>query len=126
MGCKPGETLPDIEEDDTISWIRKGHYYGMPNLKRGETDPRQCTWRSNNEPSDANYTAPLAIVPSSFDGITEFQTAHFNGQLRGKYVSFVPLTLCVLSFNAFSPCLPRIIQFDRGKIQKRIVSGDPK
>lgn len=86
MGCSPLKTLPDVEEEDRINWIQRGHYYGMPNLKRGQIDQRQCRWRSVNEPSDDDYTAPLAVVPSSIDGIVEFQTNHFNGQLRGDLI----------------------------------------
>jgi len=76
-GCTPGEELPEIEEEDKINLLEYGKYYGHPNRKRGATDPRQCIWRSQNEPSDDDFTAPLVIGTSSIDGICEFQTNHF-------------------------------------------------
>ena len=76
--------MPDIQESDKLLLLRKNRYYGHSNRKRGENDPRQCTWRGANEPSDANYTAPLAIIPSSSNGIVEFQSAAFGGQMRGN------------------------------------------
>ena len=85
-GCTPGQELPEIEEEDKINLLEFGNYYGHPNRKRGETDPRQCIWRSQNEPSDGDYTAPIVIGTSSIDGICEFQTAHFNSQMRGNLI----------------------------------------
>lgn len=76
-GCTPGQELPEIEEEDKINLLEYGRYYGHPNRKRGETDPRQCAWYSQNDPSDNDYTAPIAIGTSSIDGICEFQTNHF-------------------------------------------------
>ena len=58
----------------------------MPNRKRGETDPAQCVWHSNTSPSSANHTGPLVNSVSSIDGIIEFQTNHFGGQLRGNLI----------------------------------------
>jgi hypothetical protein len=54
-----------------------GRYFGHPNRKRGEKDPRQCIWHSANDPSDDNYTAAIVVSTSSIDGICEFQTNHF-------------------------------------------------
>lgn len=74
----------DPFEQDKLNLIVKGAYYGHANRKRGETDPRQCKWRSAYEASDKDYTAPIAILQSSSNGITEFDTKHFGGQLRGN------------------------------------------
>jgi len=71
-GCN-GQQVDDIEEEDKLNLIEQGNYYGHPNLKRGE-----CVWRSQEEPSDESYTAPLLILPSSSDGIIEFQSDHFE------------------------------------------------
>lgn len=78
--------LPEIQQGDKINLLEKGLYYGHPNRKRGETDPRQCVWHSTYEESDDEYTAPIAAVPSSAVGIIEFQTDHFDGQLRGDLI----------------------------------------
>jgi hypothetical protein len=45
----------------------------MPNRKRGETDPRQCTYHSPDEVSIPGvYHAPVLTFSSSTDGIIEF------------------------------------------------------
>lgn len=69
-----------------MNLIEKGNYYGHANRKRGEKDPRQCSWRSNAQQGDGEYTAPLTIVPSSTNGIIEFQTNHFEKKLRGHLI----------------------------------------
>ena len=76
----------DPHEGDKLNLIVEGGYYGHPNRKRGETDPRQCVWRSATGASDANFTAPLKALQSSSNGITEFQSDHFAGQLRGHLI----------------------------------------
>lgn len=58
----------------TFSFTSDNNYYGHPNRKRGATDPRQCLWHSAAEASDTDYTAPLAILPASVDGIIEFES----------------------------------------------------
>ena len=60
-----------------IRILHLGRYYGHPNRKRGETDPRQCIWHSANDPSDDDYTAAIVVSTSSIVGICEFQTNHF-------------------------------------------------
>lgn len=57
------------------------------NRKRGKTgDLRQCVWRSALEASDAEYTSPMLVMTSSMNGIFEWQSNHFDGQLRGDLV----------------------------------------
>lgn len=41
-------------------------------------EPRQCKWRNPSDPSDAEYTAPLVIAPSSTGAIIEFESDHFG------------------------------------------------
>lgn len=77
---------PDPSEGDELNLLERGGYYGSANRKRGQTDPRQCRWRSNASPSDDEYTAPIALLQSSTNGIIEFQSGHFYGQLRGDLV----------------------------------------
>jgi len=77
---------PDPAESDELNLLEKGGYYGSANRKRGQTDPRQCKWRSNASPSDDEYTAPIALLQSSTNGIIEFQSDHFYGQLRGDLI----------------------------------------
>ena len=81
-----GKQVEDIEEDDKINLIVKGNYYGHPNPKRAANDPRQCVWRGFNEPSDGSYTAPILTVKSSTNGIVEFKSDAFEGQMRGDLI----------------------------------------
>jgi len=88
IGCSndSSDRASDPSEGDKLNLIERGNYYGHANRKRGQSDPRQCTWRSNAQKSDGEYTAPLTILPSSMNGIIEFQTDHFEGKLRGQLI----------------------------------------
>lgn len=88
MGCD-GRKISDVEEEDRLLLVEKGKYYGQPNLKRGRIDPRQCVWRRATEvQTTANgFTPPIAKLLSSATGIIEYQSNHFNGQLRYSLVS---------------------------------------
>ena len=66
--------------------LEEGRYYGHPNRKRGEKDPRQCIFRNLTEPSDNEYTAPIKQLPASSNGICEWQSDHFGGGLRGDLI----------------------------------------
>jgi IPT/TIG domain/Kelch motif/Glucose / Sorbosone dehydrogenase len=76
----------DPSEPDRVNVVLKGRYYGHPNRLRSQlhNDPRQCKWRSRSEASDPDYTAPIAHVDASTNGIVEWQTAHMSNQLRGQ------------------------------------------
>jgi glucose/arabinose dehydrogenase len=87
IGCGFGEELPEVQQDDKINLLQKGKYYGHANRKRGSSgDPRQCKFYDHSQPSDVNFTRPIVVAPSSANGIIEFQTNHFNGQLRGNLI----------------------------------------
>jgi IPT/TIG domain len=94
-GCEEGDELPGVSETDKLLLVERGGYYGHANRKRGQTDPRQCVWRSNTltvNSSDSNsdtsmgFTAPLMRVRSSTCGIIEFESDHFDGQMRGDLI----------------------------------------
>jgi IPT/TIG domain/Glucose / Sorbosone dehydrogenase len=85
-GCGPGQNATAFDTGDKLYLLKRGGYYGHPNHKRAQTDPRQCVWRSADEPSDAQYTAPILKVESSTDGIIEFVSDHFKGQMRGDLI----------------------------------------
>lgn len=85
-GCGPGQNTTSVTESDKLILAKRGGYYGHPNHKRAQSDPRQCVWKSNLLPSGDGYTAPLMRVASSTDGIIEFQSDHFKGQMRGDLI----------------------------------------
>lgn len=82
-----GASVADIEQDDEINLLVQDAYYGHPNLKRARTDARQCAWQGPAIPSGNGYTAPIVVVPSSTNGIIEFHSNHFDGQLRGNLIT---------------------------------------
>ena len=89
-GCGPNQWIPAVETGDKINLLVQGNYYGAPNAKRAavHNDTRQCVWRDTTGPSTSSFTAPLIIMPSSTDGIIEYQADHFDGQLRGNLITF--------------------------------------
>lgn len=88
-GCGSNQFIPAVETADKINILVQGKYYGQPNAKRAasDNDTRQCVWRDPTGPSTSSFTAPLIIMPSSTDGIIEYQADHFDGQLRGNLIT---------------------------------------
>jgi IPT/TIG domain/Glucose / Sorbosone dehydrogenase len=85
-GCGPGQFIPDQEDVDELNLIVRNGWYGHPNHKRGQTDPRQCAWKGTTVASTADYTAPLMTLRSSTDGIIEFNSNHFAGAMRHNLI----------------------------------------
>jgi IPT/TIG domain/Glucose / Sorbosone dehydrogenase len=87
-GCAPGQNTTEFKAGDQLLLIKRGRYYGHPNHKRAKalSDPRQCVWRNQNEPSDAQFTAPILKTPSSLGSVIEFEADHFKGQMRGDLI----------------------------------------
>jgi glucose/arabinose dehydrogenase len=106
-GCGDDDKIPAFNDMDEFSWIRQGHYYGSPNKKRAEffNDPKQCKWWSNSENSNPGLTGALISATPSRAGLVEYQSNHFDGQLRGNLIS--------AQFGA-TPSLNRLILNDDG------------
>jgi len=83
-GCGANDFIPDAETEDKINILRKGGYYGHPNMRRATTlnESRQCKWRPPSDTSDGDYktgyTAPLVFGQSSIGSIIEFAGDHFE------------------------------------------------
>lgn len=73
-------------QPDKINYLVEGNYYGSPNRNRGRYEPRQNVYHFPTEPSGSGFTAPLARVPSSTDGIDEYRATAFNSEMRGDLV----------------------------------------
>ena len=71
------DTGTNAAAPDELNLIESGGYYGHPNRNRGRADARQCTYHPATEPSTADYTAPIAILPSSSNGLAEYAAAGF-------------------------------------------------
>jgi Glucose / Sorbosone dehydrogenase/IPT/TIG domain len=110
-GCGAGQSIPDMYSFDELNIIKRGSFYGHPNFKRAQTDPRQCVWRSADALSEDGYTEPLLKLASSTDGLIEFESDHFSGQLRGNLI-----------LSKYKDGLYRVILLDDGTVN---VNSDP-
>lgn len=80
---------PDPYDDDELNLIEWGNYYGSPNRNRGRTDDRQNTYRAGLAGPQSiadNFTQMVGWMPPSTDGIDEFRSDVFEGQLRGQMI----------------------------------------
>lgn len=82
---------------DELNIIVEDRYYGHPNRNRGINipDALQCDYKSGSEPSSGNYVAPIGLLPASSNGLAEYKSDKFAGQMQGDllYVSWVENTL---------------------------------
>lgn len=87
-GCGKDSFIPAQKDEDKIILVQRNRYYGHPNPKRAAVlgDPRQCVWYPTTSPPTFDYTPPIAVLPSSIDGIIEYHANHFGGQLRGNLI----------------------------------------
>lgn len=80
----------DVVAADELNIIEAGRYYGHPNRNRGtQGQPEQCVYHAGTEASSGNYRAPIGLLPASSDGLAEYGSAAFGGQMQGDllYVS---------------------------------------
>jgi len=84
------DTGAGVDGPDELNIVVAGGYYGHANRNRGRTDPRQCTYHSGTEPSSMDHTAPIALLPSSSNGIVEYTSTAFCSALLGDllYVAY--------------------------------------
>jgi glucose/arabinose dehydrogenase len=83
-GCSPAtDTGVDAAQTDELNIVTAGSYYGHPNRNRGRTDVRQCVYHENGTPSSGGYTGAIALLPVSSNGITEYKSNKFAGQMQG-------------------------------------------
>jgi hypothetical protein len=93
FGFGPASTGPNTQVADPYSWdelllIEPGNYYGHPNRNRGRSDPRQNVYRTPDLPDVPGvYQGPLGVIPSSQNGVDEYRSDTFGGQLRGNLIT---------------------------------------
>ena len=75
------------DDSDEIDLVELGSYYGHPNRGRGFHDPRQYVYRTEFEPSDGTFTQRIWDVDSSTNGMAEYRSDCFNGQIRGRLLA---------------------------------------
>ncbi|MDE0903193.1 MAG: malectin domain-containing carbohydrate-binding protein [Planctomycetota bacterium] len=87
-GASSAGGLPHPDDSDELVLMEDDRYFGHPNRARGHTDDRQNYYYETTDPSiPGAYTAPLTSLDSSADGIVEYRSAAFGGQLRGDLIS---------------------------------------
>ena len=70
---------------DELNLVQEGGFFGHANPTRAIEDPRQgVSIVDPNVPSSDTFTAPLATFPASTNGLDEFRSNAFGGQLRGS------------------------------------------
>ena len=74
----------ESNQPDKINYIVQGKYYGSPNRNRGRYDARQNVYHYPTEATTSVFTAPLARIASSSDGIDEYRATTFNSEMRGN------------------------------------------
>ena len=94
FGFGPQSTGPttidaDPYSSDKLLLIEEGNYYGSPNRNRGRFDARQNVYRhpEDDDPIPGEYTAPLGTITSSQNGVAEYRSDTFQGQLRGNLIT---------------------------------------
>ena len=86
-GCGVGQVSPDVYDSDELNLVERGNYYGHPNHKRAQTDPRQCIWRGTSVPTSSENTAAIMKLRSSTNGLIEYEASYFNGEMRGNLIA---------------------------------------
>jgi N-acetylneuraminic acid mutarotase len=77
----------DPEQPDELLNVEAGNYYGSANRSRGVDDPRQLVYRPPGVPSlPGSFTQAMLTLPSSQDGIMEYRSGTFGGQMRGDLI----------------------------------------
>lgn len=82
---------------DKLLWIRRGAYYGHPNLQRAKLTGQtgECGWidpytgrtgRPLRSPAPASYVEPMLMVRSAMTGLREYGASLFCGRLRSTLV----------------------------------------
>lgn len=96
-------SVGDANGLDELNLVEAGKYYGHANRNRGPADPRQCVFHYGTEPSSGSYTAPIeANLPASSDGLVEYKSNKFAGQMQGDllYAAWVDSQLHRVKLSA--------------------------
>ena len=76
---------PNGIAEDELNFVPEGTFLGHPNPARALLNPIEATAIHDPDvPSSPGFTAPLTDVDSSTNGIDEFRSEVFGGQLRGQ------------------------------------------
>lgn len=100
----PSSEGPDPFANDELNLCEYGTYHGHPNRNRGRYDARQNVYHGSgvNDVSIPNvFTQRVSFLPASSNGIDEYRSAHFQEQMRGRFI--VQKYLAPLRHTGVSP-----------------------
>jgi hypothetical protein len=81
------QTTTEPNEGDELILVEEDHYYGHPNRNRGACDDRQNVYHDLNGASVPGvFSQALMELTASTDGIIEYRSEAFNGQMRGDLI----------------------------------------
>lgn len=81
------QSQTDPNEGDELLRIEEDHYYGHPNRNRGRCDDRQNVYHDLNGVSvQGVFDQALTELTPSTDGIMEYRSEAFNGDMRGDII----------------------------------------
>lgn len=81
VSCTKDEPLVPEDIADKVGLNEEGHYYGHPNRNRGRDNERECIFFPPDSKS-ADFSPPLAQFTSSTDGLLEYTSNVFDGQMK--------------------------------------------
>ena len=88
LGATTTGGQPHPTDTDELVLLEDDRYFGHPNRARGHADDRQNYYYGTTAPSIPGvYTPPLTSLDSSTNGVVEYRSAAFGGQLRGDLIS---------------------------------------
>ena len=83
----PNTQQPVTGAPDELNLLSDGGYFGHPNRTRGASDPIQNIYFGPDQLSSGQYIGPLTTLPSSTNGIDEYRSTTFGGQLTGQLLT---------------------------------------
>jgi len=82
------DTGTHAQDTDEINLVEYSRYYGHPNRNRGRTDPQQNVYYGTEGPAVPDgHTPALSTIKSSSNGLVEYRSNSFGGQMRGDLLA---------------------------------------
>lgn len=83
----PNTQQPVTGAPDELNLLSDGGYFGHPNRTRGVNNSIENFYFGPDQISTGQYTAPLTTLPSSTNGIDQYRSTTFGGQLYGQLIT---------------------------------------
>lgn len=109
----PATEGPHPGDPDELMYVERGSYYGHPNRNRGRYDARENVYHrvTTGASIPETFKQSLAVLSVSTNGIDEYRSDVFDGQLRGR--------ILVQRWNS------AVTGFELGANGRTVVDNDP-